>query len=126
MACSARVLLVDDDLGLLKALSAMLKHAGYEVVTASDGQSGMAAALKHRPDVAVVDVIMSRPDEGFALARALRAEQLLDDVKVLILTAAASQYGMVFEPDQQWLPVDRVLEKPITGEELIEEIERLL
>jgi CheY-like chemotaxis protein len=126
MECEAKVLLVDDDPGLLKALSDLLEDAGYQVVTAHDGQSGLAAALEHRPDVALLDVIMARPDEGFVLARALHAEQLLGDVKVIMLTAAGERYGMAFEPDQQWLPVDRVLEKPITGEELIEEIERLL
>jgi CheY-like chemotaxis protein len=119
-----KVLLVDDDAGFLHATSLMLKDAGFDVVTAQDAQSGLAALLEHRPDVAVIDVIMNRPDEGFVLARAIRAERMLADVKVLVLTAAGERYQMAFEPDEQWLPVDRVLEKPIEAERLIAEIAR--
>ncbi len=126
MAEGTRVLLVDDDPGLLKALEAMLRDAGYEVFTARDGQAGLAAALTHKPHVAVIDVIMRRPDEGFVLSRALRAEPVLEQMKILVLTAAPDRYGMAFEPDAKWLPVDGVLEKPITAEALVEEMERVL
>jgi len=121
-----KVLLVDDDAGFLKAMSLLLEDAGYEVFTAQDGRSGLAAAMEHQPSVIVLDVIMRRPDEGFILARALRAEPGLSNVRLLVLTAAGRHYQMLFEPDDLWLPVDRVLEKPVTGEELIAEISRLL
>jgi CheY-like chemotaxis protein len=118
-------LLIDDDVGFLTANSLLLRDAGFEVFTAEDGQSGFAAAMEHRPDVVVLDVIMRRPDEGFAVARAIRAEPLLADVKLLVVTAAGERYGMVFEPDDQWLPVARVLEKPTSGDELVQEVCRL-
>jgi len=126
MAGEPTVLLVDDDVGFLEATSRMLRHAGYEVITAQDGRSGLEAARQHKPDVAIVDVIMKRPDEGFALARAIRSDADLADVKMLLLTAVGRQYQMLFEPDDLWLPVDKVLEKPITGGELAEEIAALL
>ena len=69
MAKRPTVLLVDDDVGFLKANSLLLEAAGFEVFTAEDGRAGLAAAREHRPDVIVSDVIMNRPDEGFALAR---------------------------------------------------------
>jgi CheY-like chemotaxis protein len=121
-----KVLLVDDDVAFLKATSLVLAQAGYAVVTAQDGRSGLAAAREHKPDVAVVDVIMRRPDEGFALARAIRADPDLADVKMLVLTAVGQHYQMLFEPDEQWLPVAKVLEKPTTGQELVAEISALL
>lgn len=126
MAENSKVLLVDDDLGFLKATSLILEEAGYQVFTARDGRAGLAAAREHRPDLVVVDVIMNRPDEGFALARALRADRDLADVKILVLTAVGQHYQMLFEPDEQWLPVDRVLEKPTPGEALVAEIASLL
>lgn len=126
MADKTKVLLVDDDAGFLKATALVLEHVGYEVITAQDGRAGLAAAREHKPDAIVVDVIMGRPDEGFVLARALRGEPDLADTKVFVLTAAGQQYEMLFEPDEQWLPVDKVLEKPITGTELADEIAAML
>ncbi|MFP4055518.1 MAG: response regulator [Candidatus Brocadiia bacterium] len=126
MADKHTVLLVDDDPAFLKANSLLLRAAGYEVLTAEDGRTGLAAAREHRPDLVVVDVIMSRPDEGFALARAIRGDERLADTRLLVVTAAGQRYQMLFEPDDQWLPVDKVLEKPTSGDELVAEIGKLL
>jgi len=126
MSDRPKVLLVDDDEGFLKATSLFLEHAGYDVVVATDGPSGVAAAMEHRPDVVVLDVMMRRPDEGFAVARALRGEPGVADVPIVVLTAAGERYQMLFEPDEQWLPVNKVLEKPLAGDDLVREIDALL
>jgi len=121
-----KVLLVDDDVGFLKANSLLLEAAGFDVLTAQDGNTGLAAAREAKPDVIVIDVMMGRPDEGFALARALRGEAGLAEAKLLIVTGAGKRYQMLFEPDELWLPVDKVLEKPTSGDELVAEITHLL
>jgi CheY-like chemotaxis protein len=126
MPGQANVVLVDDDVAFLTATSLMLRDAGYNVITAEDGRSGLAAVREHKPDVVVIDVIMGRPDEGFALARAIRADADLAGVRMLMLTAVGKQYQMLFEPDDLWLPVEKVLEKPIMADELAREIETLL
>lgn len=125
MSSPLSVLLIDDDVGFLTANALLLKEAGFQVFTAEDGPSGLAAALEHRPDVVVLDVIMRRPDEGFVVARAMRAEPTLADTKLLVVTAAGERYGMVFEPEEQWLPVSKVIEKPTSGDELVREVKRL-
>ena len=126
MAGKPKVLLVDDDAAFLRATALMLEQAGYEVLTAQDGPSGLATARQHKPEVVILDVIMNRPDEGFALARAIRADAALAHAKLVVLTAVGQRYGMLFEPDAQWLPVDKVLEKPTSGDELAGEIAALL
>lgn len=126
MAGKPKVLLVDDDAAFLRATALMLEQAGYEVLTAQDGPSGLATARQHKPEVVILDVIMNRPDEGFALARAIRADAALAHAKLVVLTAVGQRYGMLFEPDDQWLPVDKVLEKPTSGDELAGEIAALL
>jgi len=114
MSRRSKLLLVDDDEAFLKASSLMLRDAGYDVFTAPDGKAGLAAAREHKPDVVI------------ALVRAIRADADLSDTKMLMLTAAGQQYQMLFEPDDLWLPVDKVLEKPLSGEELVGEIAALL
>ena len=120
-----KVLLIDDDADFLRACSLLLKEAGYTVFTAEDGPAGLAAARDHKPDVAVIDVVMNRPDEGFVLARAIRADANLDGIKLIVMTGAGPRFRMIFEPDELWLPVDKVMEKAAPAEELIEEISRL-
>ncbi len=117
-----KVLLVDDDEAFLDATALLLEDAGFEVLKATDGPSGLAAAREHRPDAIVLDVIMRRPDEGFATARAIRADPALKDCRLMLLTAVGRRYQMLFEPDDLWLPVDKVVEKPASAEELIAEL----
>jgi len=126
MDTKPKLLLVDDDEGFLKANALLLEQAGYNVVTAPDGRAGLAAARQHKPDVAIIDVIMKQPDEGFRLARAIHNDPDLADVKMIVLTAVGEQYQMLFEPDELWLPVAKVLDKLTTGDELLAEISSLL
>jgi two-component system, OmpR family, response regulator len=79
-----RLLVVDDEPSIRDLLSASLRFAGYDVVTAADGSSALAQAEKHRPDLVVLDVMM--PDmDGFEVTRRLRERGR--DVPVLFLTA---------------------------------------
>ena len=55
-----KLLIVDDDEGLRKALTMVLADAGYEVVQAEDGQQGLAVALEQQPDLILCDVRMPR------------------------------------------------------------------
>ncbi len=81
---AARLLVVDDEPSIRDLLSASLRFAGYDVVTAADGSSALAQAEKHRPHLVVLDVMM--PDmDGFEVTRRLRERGR--DVPVLFLTA---------------------------------------
>jgi two-component system OmpR family response regulator len=81
---SPRLLVVDDEPSIRDLLSASLRFAGYDVVTAADGSSALTQAEKHRPDLVVLDVMM--PDmDGFEVTRKLRERGR--DVPVLFLTA---------------------------------------
>lgn len=66
-----RVLVVDDEEGILRVIKAELEDQGFEVVTTSDAGQAVDLARDHSPDIAVLDVLM--PDvNGFQVARALR------------------------------------------------------
>ena len=70
-SAAPRLLVVDDEPSIRDLLSASLRFAGYDVVTASDGSSALAQAEKHRPHLVVLDVMM--PDmDGFEVTRKLR------------------------------------------------------
>jgi CheY-like chemotaxis protein len=77
--------------------------------------------------VAVLDVMMTRPDEGFDLARTLRKDARTAGIPLLMLTsvnAANSERGLLFrlsdrDRDDMWLPVDRFVDKPVAPEKLL-------
>ncbi len=83
-APAPRLLVVDDEPSIRDLLSASLRFAGYDVVTAENGTGALAQAEKHRPDLVVLDVMM--PDmDGFEVTRKLRERGR--DMPVLFLTA---------------------------------------
>ena len=71
-APEARLLVVDDEPNIVELLSASLRFAGFEVVTATTGNDAVKAAERHRPDLVLLDVML--PDvDGFVVLRRLRA-----------------------------------------------------
>lgn len=83
----ARVLIIDDDLSLLRALRVGLGAADHEVITAVNGELGISAASLHSPDVIVVD--LGLPDiDGLAVCRRIRQ---WSDVPIVVLSAADAE-----------------------------------
>ena len=116
----ARLLVVDDEPSIRDLLSASLRFAGYDVVTAADGSSALAQAEKHRPDLVVLDVMM--PDmDGFEVTRRLRERGR--DVPVLFLTARDD-----VEDKVMGLTVggDDYVTKPFSLEEVVARIRAVL
>ena len=67
-----RILVVDDEADVRLLYRVNLRHAGFEVLEADDGERGIEAALEHLPDVVVLDLMMPRID-GFEVLRVLRS-----------------------------------------------------
>lgn len=115
MGDKARILLVDDDTDFLKSTGDLLEAHGYQVLTATDGSAGLAAAKQQRPDLMVLDVMMATDTEGFEVARKIPEAKELQGMPVILVTGIRKELklGFAFEPDETWLPVERVMEKPI-------------
>jgi CheY-like chemotaxis protein len=111
----ATVLLVDDDVNLLRALQTLVHAAGHRVCTAPNGQAAMDIARHDRPDVVVTDCMMPVMD-GEALCRALKASPLLSDVPVVLTSAVASAPNV---------PISGFLRKPFAAARLLELIRML-
>jgi two-component system, OmpR family, alkaline phosphatase synthesis response regulator PhoP len=119
-----KVLLVDDDADFVEMNKAVLENHGYEVLTAYNPQEGLARAKAGKPDLIVVDVMMTTPTDGFHLTHSLRGAEETKSVPILMVTSVNQTVPYKFEPDETWLPVDAFLEKPIQPERLLEEVGR--
>ncbi|HCU37895.1 MAG TPA: two-component system response regulator [Armatimonadetes bacterium] len=87
---SKRVLVIDDENAILRLVELNLTRAGYEVITASDGDEGLSRARECAPDIIILDIVMPRTD-GYRLFAELQADPVLSNVPVVFLTARAQE-----------------------------------
>lgn len=123
-----RILIVDDNKDFVEINKTAFEIAGYEVLTAHDGEVGLQKAGKEKPDAIVLDVMMKSKTEGFEIARKLHMDNDTRLIPVLMLTGIRQEMGIPykFEPDDDYLPVVKFIEKPITPDRLIEKVKQLL
>ena len=120
-----KVLIVDDNEELVDATTNLLEAKGYDVVSASNGKDGFEKAKAENPDIILLDVMMTTKSEGFDVAREMHKEENLKDTPVIIITGIRKEMNLSFgfEPDEDWLPVKAVLEKPVKPDVLLKTIE---
>lgn len=119
---SKRLLIVDDDPSLLRAVAACLRGEGYEVGTARSGEEALIDIAQRLPDLIVSDIRMPRMD-GYALARQLRSNPRTDLIPVIFLTAKDESSERIAGIRSG---VDAYLTKPFEPDELIAVIGNIL
>lgn len=127
----AYLMIVDDDEDFASAAAKVLSRAGHEVAIELTTQSAVQSMKQRRPDLAILDVMFPESSSaGFELARQLRLEnQELRGIPLLMLTAVNSRFPLGFSPrdiDDQWLPVDDFLEKPVDLDLLASKVSAML
>jgi len=125
----AKILVVDDDEDIRDSLQAILEARQYSVVTAASKAEGMEKVKAEKPDLLVLDVMMSTWQDGFEMARELKKEPQYKDTPILMLTGVREKTGIDFKStagDPTWCPVDGFLEKPVEPDILLQHIEQLL
>ncbi len=86
MTLTSTILIVDDEVGGRKTLEGILRPFGYDLVFASNGVEALTQAAARAPDLILLDVMMPGMD-GFAVCRRLRADPLLAEVPIILVTA---------------------------------------
>jgi DNA-binding response OmpR family regulator len=104
-----RVLLIDDDLAFRRALAKHLERAGYDVLQASDGDTGIRECQRHAVDVVVVDIFMPRQG-GLQTIGGLRREW--PGVKIVAMSGVKSAGSLDVEKHALALGADRFVSKP--------------
>jgi DNA-binding response OmpR family regulator len=115
-----RVLIVEDEEGLLEGLSHNFKFEGYEVLTARNGTEGLKLALKQKPDCVILDIMLPEKD-GFTVLKELR--QRHRDIPVLVMTARNFEADILKGFD---LGTDDYVTKPFGVKELLARVRRLI
>jgi len=126
---NTKILIVEDDPDYTKALKVTLESEQYAVVTAADRTEGMEKIRNDKPDLVILDVMMSTWSDGFEMSRELKKDPQYKDIPILILTAVKERTGIGFKStagDPVWLPVDGFLDKPVEPQFLLAEVEKLI
>ncbi len=123
-----KIMIIDDDIDLVEAMRITLEAGGYEVIDAQEGNKGFEMLKEQQPALLILDVMMGTQDEGFHLAYQIRNEEATKDIPIVMVTAVGAQTGFAFDPnkDENFLPVDEFLEKPVNPQALLDTVKRNL
>jgi two-component system alkaline phosphatase synthesis response regulator PhoP len=119
---SKRILLVDDEPNILLSLEFLMKQAGYEVKTASDGEAALEALDVEPPNLILLDVNMPKRD-GFEVCQLVRANPKWENVRIIMLTAK----GRDVEREKGLaLGADGYITKPFATQEVVDTVRNML
>ena len=127
-----KILVVDDDPDLVEVIRLTLEPNGYQVFGAASGTEGLKQVKEVEPDLIILDVMMDYTTEGFQVSLRLRSSDPQSEyaayskIPILMLTALHSTTSLRFGPDEDYLPVDDFVEKPIEPGTLVKKVEGLL
>src|SRR5580704_632540 len=117
-----KILVVDDEPDAIELIKFNLKAAGYEVVTAADGDEALKKARAIMPDLIVLDVMLPEVD-GLEVCKILRRDQRVSAIPIIMLTAKAAEIDRVLGLE---LGADDYVTKPFSPRELVLRVKRLL
>jgi len=122
MGQKKKILIVDDERDIIKALMIRLQGAGYDVVTAFDGAQGVFMAHKEKPDLIILDIRMPAGN-GFSVAQRLKRSTHTFTIPVIFLTGSPEKNA---EEKAMALGARFYIKKPYEPEELLDAIRRAL
>jgi CheY-like chemotaxis protein len=133
MAEPAKILVVDDDPDFLDSTRAMLTGRGYRVAVAAGEEEALTEIEADRPDLVILDVMMSRCDSGFLLMCQMKADERYAAIPILMVTAVDTKAGMDFAgragraaDDGQHPSADGYIVKPVTTAKLLSSVQSIV
>ena len=119
---AARILIADDEANIVLSLEFLMRHAGYEVKSAADGEAALREIESFRPDLVLLDVMLPLRD-GFEVCQRIRDNPEHRGMKIVMLTAKGREVEVA---KGLALGADLYITKPFATRELLASVERLL
>jgi CheY-like chemotaxis protein len=124
-----KIMVVDDDPGIRDSLQTILESRQYTVITAADRTEGMDKIKAEKPDLLILDIMMSSWLDGLDMSKKLKKDPQFSGMPIVMLTAVREKTGFDLRPRSggpDWCSVDAYLDKPVAPAALLAEVERLL
>jgi two-component system, OmpR family, alkaline phosphatase synthesis response regulator PhoP len=116
------ILLVDDEPNIVLSLEFLMKRAGYDVYTASDGDAAINCLKTHPPDLILLDINMTRRD-GFEVCQTIRANPEWKGIRIVMLTAKGRD---VEREKGMAMGADDYITKPFSTQDVVAKVQALI
>ena len=126
MPSAGRILVVDDDPDFVEYTRIVLESQGYEVQTAATTDIALRMMRQDKPDVALLDVMISYVLDGLNLTRQMRDDPALKDIPVIMISAIVSRDEAGVFPTDEYLSVDAFMTKPVDPADLLSQVAKLI
>lgn len=122
----SKILIVDDDPDFVEATQLILEAEGYEVISAANGDQGLARVREEKPDLVILDVVMSSVLDGLHMSEVLHNDPAHRNIPVLMVTSIANMDYAALFPTDEYIHIDAFLTKPVPPDRLLKEVKRHL
>ena len=126
MPPAGKILAVDDDPDFLEYTRIVLESQGYEVRTATNTETALKMMRQEKPDVVLLDVMMTYVLDGVHITRQMRDDPELRRVPIIMISAIVSREEASVFPTDEYLAVDAFLTKPVDPADLLKQVAKLL
>ena len=116
-----KILVIEDNRDSRDILAKLLRMSGYDVMSANDGEAGLATALQQEPDLIITDIHMPNMN-GIEFVQRVRSDQALDKTPVLVVTA----FGAHVAREAIDAGADAAAEKPFDFDRFLLTVEKLI
>jgi CheY-like chemotaxis protein len=122
----AKILVVDDDPDFIKITQTILRFQNHEVLMAANGEQGLKVMRKEKPDLVILDIMMSYILDGLDVRRQMAADKDLKDIPVIMVTSLTGESVRSELPSDEYIPASEWIHKPIDPDKLLDQIKKLL
>ena len=115
-----RILVVDDDRDFQKITRIILESDNYEVLTAGNGEQALEVMRRDKPDLVLLDIMMSYILDGLDVRREMAQDERLRDIPVIMVTSLTGKHARSSLPSDEYIPESEWLHKPIDPDTLLQ------
>jgi len=119
---SKKILLVDDEVGLVEMVKMRLEASGYNIICAYDGQEALEKAKKEKPDLIILDLMLPKMD-GYKVCGLLKSDSRYSKIPIIMFTARIQEEDLVLGKE---LGADGYITKPFEPKILLGKIKELI
>ncbi len=122
----AKILIVDDDPDFVVYTRTVLESEGYAVVSAGNSDQGLRVLAQEKPDLVILDVIMSSVLDGLSMSQRMAEDAEYRHVPIIMVTSIANTDYLALFPTDESIHIDAFVTKPIAPRELLRQVGKLL
>jgi len=123
MAELKKILIIEDEKNLAKAIKTFLEQHYYQVITTDEGHHGVELIMQEKPNLVLTDLLLPRI-HGFEICKKVKSDPQLSHIPVIVMTAVNKD--AIYKLEAKKIGVNDFVEKPLVFEEWLEKVEKIL